>query len=82
MLDFIDWLCGSNGGYGFDPVTHDYSPITYVVGSILGIPFAVLMIFSRANAVCESLRAPFVRVIRGGADPFESYADRKTTRDS
>lgn len=67
---FIDWLCGSNG-YGFDPVTHDYSPITYIVSFILGIPLAILVTISRANAMYEALQAPFVRTVRRGLDPFE-----------
>lgn len=72
---FIDWLCGSNGGYGFDPATGDYSPITYIVGFIIGVPISILVVFSRINLMCEALRAPFVRVVRGGPleDPFESY---------
>jgi hypothetical protein len=83
---FIDWLCGSNGGYGFDPVTHDYSPITYVVAFIIGLPISILVAISRANAMYEALRAPFVRVVRGGPDPFDdsfgSYAHRNEPRGS
>lgn len=48
----------------FDPKTGDYETIDYIIGLILGVPFAIIMIASGANGVYEKLRAPLVRNVK------------------